>query len=236
MLTALLYHRIGTNNALSISQFEKHMLFIKKRYPIVYPGQDPGVSITFDDATVDFYKNVFPLLKKHKVKVLLAVPTSYILDKTTISMEKRLCFSEVELFTPLSKDKGYFCTVEELLEMQNSSLVKIASHSCSHQNLLDPTVDLNHEIEVSKLFLQEKLKTTVDTFVYPYGKFNGSIRNLVAQYYSYQLRIGSGINFHAKDLFYRIPCDDRVDIAKVFTHSKILTFSFHTIVNKIRNR
>lgn len=236
MLTTLLYHRIGTPNSLTSLQLEKHFIYIKKRYPIVFPGDSKGVCITFDDATVDFYINVYPLLKKHQIPVILAAPSFYILDKTAIPFEERLSFKKENLFTPFAKDRGYFCTFKELKEMQDSSLVKIASHSHSHPNLLLSDIDLHKEIVGSKDLLEEKLEAPIETFVYPYGKFNAQIRKLTEKHYTTQMRIGSGINFHTQEMLYRIPCDALKDISSIFSARKFFKHSLNYLFNKIRMR
>lgn len=224
--------------SLSTGEFENHLLYLKKHFSLILPGQRASKSlcITFDDATVDFYYHVFPLLKKHGIKVVLAVCPHYSLETTNLSSDKRLQFTEKKLFTPLSKEKGYFCTFEELKEMQDSTLVKIASHSFSHPNLLKPNINLDKEIAASKTVLEDALKSTIDIFVYPYGKFNTKIRQVARHHYFYQMRIGSGINFGNNHFIYRIPCDSIKSIQCLFSKSKYIIYSLNAALNKIRFR
>lgn len=178
MLLAPLYHQVDR-------RIENHFSFFSQ-YPSKWPGDplEKGVNfcLTFDDATSDFYEVVFPLLKVYQLKAVLAVPTAFI------------------------GKKGY-CSWEQLDEMNKSGLVKIASHSATHLNLTQKGVDLDFEILASKKQLEEQLKIAVDTFVYPFGKFNQVVQQRVKKHYSYIMRIGMAYNYGWKNLIYRISAD-----------------------------
>lgn len=70
------------------------------------------IVLSFDDGRADFYQNVFPLLKKYKIKATLNIITGFI-DKSVIPPYE-------------------VCQLNELREMFESGLVEMAMHSNSH--------------------------------------------------------------------------------------------------------
>src|SRR4051794_36147214 len=88
ILKVLAYKRLDLPKAL----LEKQLCSYKRT---LLPGEPlisfkHNFSLTFDDASFHFYHTLFPLLKKYKLRVLLALPTNYILEKSNLSPEERL--------------------------------------------------------------------------------------------------------------------------------------------------
>lgn len=103
-LLILAYHRIivkGDSREyiqegmyVDVNNFEKQLIFLKKRYNIIHIKEVPGLIrrknssmdidkrpycvLTFDDGWADFYYNAFPVIKKHEVVVTVFLPTNYI--------------------------------------------------------------------------------------------------------------------------------------------------------------
>ena len=75
----------------------------------LYKYEKP-VALTFDDCFVYFYNNAFPLLKKYNQKATIFVITDYINGEN-------------------------YLTEEQIKEMADSGLVKVESHSKTHQYL-----------------------------------------------------------------------------------------------------
>ena len=202
MLLAFMYHRIGTGkHANSEEMLRAHLAFLKERYTIVLPG-DPlqkgklSICLTFDDASFDFYRYVFPMLKELNIRALLGIPARYILDSTALCPEERLSVP----YTLAMQDgffdrKAPFCTWEELNEMVRSGHVEAASHSFMHCNLTFDFVDLNREVVASKHIIETNLSQPVSSFIYPFGRMNLGLHEYVAQYYPYAFRIGSSLNW-----------------------------------------
>jgi len=246
MLLALLYHRVSSGKyANSLEMMEEHLSYIAKTFPIALPG-DPlslgkiQVCLTFDDAYYDFYHYVFPLLKKLKLRALLAVPVKYILPTTSIAPEKRLRVPySLAMEGNTYQELAPFCTREELQEMAGSGSVQIASHSFSHQNLLAPGIDRIKEIIISKKILESWLGVTISTFVYPLGKFDSSLHAEVKLHYPFAMRIGSACNFswnNHNGLTYRILCDG---LQKKTDRLNCRSFPSHLwfyLLNSIRGR
>lgn len=222
MLLTLLYHKIGDGKYANRKKImQEHLLYIANNYQSYFPGQKlpfrkTGLCLTFDDGYFDFYHIIFPLLKSLNIKAVLAISPAFIQKTTNLDPSYRLSSKNPYLE---AKEKVPFCTWEELKIMSSSPFVKIASHSYSHANLTRIDCDLEKEIIDSKNIIEENLNTSIDTFVYPYGKFNKSVHKLVKNHYPYIMRIGSAINYswhNTNQLIYRIPCDQLPSIYKPF--------------------
>ena len=116
----LSYHRVNdvdeNSLTLSVEQFDAQMKYlVDDGYTVITPDElldawkDNGnlpkkpVVITFDDGSVDNYKNVFPILQKYKLKATIFVITD-----------------NVNLYPN-------YVTWDQAREMQNSGLVDIES-------------------------------------------------------------------------------------------------------------
>jgi biofilm PGA synthesis lipoprotein PgaB len=81
------------------------------------PLPDRAVLLTFDDGLESFYTKVFPLLKLFRYPAVVSLVTSWIEAGATISYDGR------------DRSGNDFLTWEQIVEMQNSGLVEVASHS-----------------------------------------------------------------------------------------------------------
>lgn len=209
MILTLMFHRINDKKL-----FEKGLTAIMNNHPIVLPGDIVNllrlnICFSFDDAYSDFFEFVFPLLKSFGIKALLAVPVKFV-------------------------GKEGYSSWKELEEMASSGLVHIASHSYSHANLLDLETNLKLEIEESKKILEKTLNISIDTFVYPYGKFNRKIHRLVKNHYKFVMRIGSAINFSWQNLsgvIYRVEGEGQMKKLK-----SPLSYIWPFLINSIQRR
>lgn len=236
MLINLMYHHVNSDacsNKLEI--FEEHIKYISQNFITTFPTQKKldgnYACLVFDDAYVDFYYLVFPILKKYKVKALLAVPTKYILDNCTLDKELRMSFKHDDEF--INYKHGTFCTFEEMREMIDSELVQIVSHSHSHTNLLEDKIDLEEESILSKTILEEKLNIKVETFVYPFGKFNKNVANKIHKIYKYSFRIGNAIHkdFNGiNGINYRVNADGLKTAEEIFKFPKMLKYKFKALL------
>lgn len=218
MLLSLLYHRVGSGKYSNpLPFFKEHFRWIQERYRAVLPGdalpEKNAICLTFDDAYYDFYHHVFPLLKKHNLKAVLAVPVGFIPEEVTLSSEKRL---EEIITLPAAPDapdavpSPAHCTWDELREMHRSGIVHIASHSVNHVPLTAENVDPEFELLSSKIRLEKELGVPITTFAYPFGKFDERVHALAKEHYAYIMRIGNAVNFsweNTNQLIYRINAD-----------------------------
>ena len=118
------------------------------------------VCIFFDDAWRSQLENAVPVLLERGFKASFAVPTAFIgLDQGT----------------PYAR-----MTLDDLRKLQELGM-DIASHSHTHPNLTALSrEELYYELLESKRIL-ESLGVEVKTFVYPYGAWNTTVAQAVAE-------------------------------------------------------
>jgi peptidoglycan/xylan/chitin deacetylase (PgdA/CDA1 family) len=232
-----MYHHVNSDRCSNdLDIFEKHLEYISRNFDTVFAGEkleSKSVCLTFDDAYADFYYLIFPLLKKYNLKAVLGVPTKYILDDTALTMDERLDFEHNDLF--LNYEKATFCTFKELKEMIDSGLVQVASHSHTHTNLLED-VNLDEELNLSKKILEERLDIIVDSFIFPFGKYDDKIATQTLKSYKYAFRIGNAIhkNFDGiKGINYRVDGDNLQTPDEIFTFKKMLGFKFKAFIKSL---
>lgn len=241
MLISIMYHHVNSDRCSNdLEIFEDHLKYIKQNFVSIFPGEKlekKSVCLTFDDAYADFYFLIFPLLKKYNLKALLAIPSKYILEDTDETPECRMNFEHNDLFE--NYQKATFCTYKELKEMKNSGLVVFASHSHSHINLLEENADLDLELRVSKEILENKLEIKIDSFVFPFGKYNQDILEEAQKYYKYNFRIGNAIHKDFKGIngaIYRVDGDGLRSLDEIFKFKRILKYGFKGLIKKLGNK
>ena len=244
-LLAPMYHRVhNTLFPVKPDVFQKYITNMASKYPIIVPGenleQKISVCLTFDDAYYDFYHFVFPLLKKLNIKAVLAVAPKFILNKTDVCAKDRLNVPYNDAVKDgIYQKKAPFCTWQELHEMQQSGHVIIASHSYNHSNMTDASIDFEKEVLLSKKEIEDKLKISVDIFVYPYGKMNKEVHKQILKHYTYVMRIGSALN---KNWQNRSNCIYRFDAEHYWPQGKMLQVSdyaklyYKYLCNSIRKK
>jgi peptidoglycan/xylan/chitin deacetylase (PgdA/CDA1 family) len=132
--------------------------------------------------------------------------------------------------------KATFCTYKELKHMQDSGLLVFGSHSHSHVNLLEDNVDLDLELRVSKEILEEKLNTKIESFVFPFGKYNQNILEKAKLYYKYNFRIGNAIHKDFSGIngaIYRVDGDGLKTADEIFKTTKLLKYKFKGVVKRM---
>lgn len=230
-----MYHHVNSDRCSNdLTIFEEHLYYISQHFKTLFPGetiQKPSVCLTFDDAYADFYYDIFPLLVKYNLKALLAVPTKYILEETSNSKETRLGFEHNDLFE--NYEKGTFCTFKELEKMLQSGLIQVGSHSHSHVNLLEEGVNLKEELMLSKEILEQRLNINVNSFVFPFGKYNNAIAQESLKHYTYVFRIGNAIHKDFKGIKgvnYRIDGDNLINAHELFSLKNRIKYQFKAFV------
>jgi peptidoglycan/xylan/chitin deacetylase (PgdA/CDA1 family) len=234
-----MYHHVGSDRCSNdLEIFQKHLEYISNNFTALFPTLEKlpkrPICLVFDDGYYDFYKFIYPLLKKYNLKALLAVTPKYILNDTDIDDATRLGFEHNDLFKEYKN--ATFCTYKELREMSESGLVQIVSHSYSHKNLLDKDVNLEEELCRSKELIEEKLGKEVQSFVYPFGKYNQSVLNATMKYYKYSFRIGNGVNKDFRGVngvIYRIDGDFLQSPDEIFSFKNMLRFRFKTFIKSL---
>jgi peptidoglycan/xylan/chitin deacetylase (PgdA/CDA1 family) len=173
----LTYHSIRDDNPgsrdrnalciVSRSNFERHLKYLKSMYKIVpvkeiaeciMKGKNPPgncVAITFDDGYRDNLTNAYPVLKRH------GCPATIFLCTGRMGKDGYLSWKDAE---------------------KMDELVEFGAHTLSHPKLTEIDArDARREIVDSKKLIEKKLKRRVSVFAYPYGDFNGKVKNVVKE-------------------------------------------------------
>ena len=151
------------------------------------------IIITFDDGYYSNYEYIYPILKKYNVKASIFIITDNIGKEV---------------------DGIKYLGWEECLEMQNSGLIEIFSHSKKHvfYNKL-PVRELRDDVIESYKLIEKNLgKQELHVFAYPYGAYTDeTVRTLKNNGIDFQVYDIGGNNFKDlnKDFIKRIniPCE-----------------------------
>lgn len=138
-----------------------------------------AVVLTFDDGHLDNYTNAYPILKKYGLKATMFV----IVD---------------------SLDKPGFMTKKQVVEMSDSGLITIGSHTLGERHL--PSIadedEIRREIYDSRDKLEMILGKPVNCFSYPIGGFTKEIRQMVIDAgYSVAVSTSPGFFYPNDDVF-----------------------------------
>lgn len=191
----VMYHKIDGNSAasrLSVSpeSFKAQMSFLKThKYNVVkledLAGMVRGnklppktIAITFDDGYENNYVNAYPVLKG------LGLPATIFIIPAMIGND------------------GYL-TWDQVMEMSESGIITIGSHSLSHSWLPSLAVqELDREIIDSKRSIESHIGKDADTFSYPLGGFNENVREKVIKAgYKIAVATNPGKKYPKHDLF-----------------------------------
>lgn len=124
-----------------------------------------GVALTFDDGYRDNLLLADPLLKKYSAKATLYL----VVDRhdRDWSQSKKEHHSDGELMNePKLLD-------EDVAAMLDSGRWELGAHSLTHANLVDlETEQRENEVRESRKLLEERFRTEVQSFAYPFGIFD----------------------------------------------------------------
>lgn len=172
----LLYHQVNdidkNDLTLTVEQFDAQMKYlVDEGYDIITPNElldawegkgtlppNPAV-ITFDDGHIEFYKNVFPILKKYNVKATVFLVTDY-----------------------LNLYPNYL-TWDQAREMQASGLVDFESHTLNHKVLtkIKSRDKLWSQLYGSKQAIEWYLKKPATFIAYPLGQYDQDVEDMAKE-------------------------------------------------------
>lgn len=179
-----------TENFLKPETLEEQLKYISENgYQTIYINEmddlykyEKPVALTFDDCFVYFYDNAFPLLKKYNQKATIFIITDYINGEN-------------------------YLTEEQLKEIADSGLVKIESHTKTHNYLDEMTYEeqVTEAVE-SKERLEAITGQEVTVYCYPSGRYNDETLDIIDDYYDFGLEMLGGIcNTDNLEDYYHIP-------------------------------
>jgi peptidoglycan/xylan/chitin deacetylase (PgdA/CDA1 family) len=134
-----------------------------------------SVILSFDDGYEDFYTEAFPRLKKYGFSATCAI-----------------IINQIDAPNYLSRDQ-----IKELVSFG----IEIVSHSMSHADMtsLDDS-QLENELKTSKDTLENEFGINVETFVYPYGRFDENVDKKLKDFgYSLGITTKSGTASYIKN-------------------------------------
>lgn len=242
-----MYHQIidpKIDAEININKFQQHLSYLQQNFNIISPGQaitvknKVSICLTFDDAYIDFYHYIFPILKKFNIPATLAIPVGLIEDTTSIDIKTRLAVNYPDGLNSNLSFNSPLCTWSEIRTMVASGLVYPASHSLTHKNLAEINFDQAYqEICVSKRIILTKLENITETLVYPFGAFNRSIQDMANSHYKYVMRIGGASNNSwNQKILYRIDADEFWKDNKKISLSNLILWKIKYWCNRIRGK
>lgn len=114
------------------------------------------IVLTFDDGYRDFYTDVYPILKKYRVKATAYIITGFLGYPNNMS-------------------------AAQVAEIAGDGLVEIGAHTVNHAWLKGlPPQKLSYEVNHSKKTLEELTGKPVVSFAYPYGAYDVPVIQAVA--------------------------------------------------------
>lgn len=160
--------RLGIGLSVSPEVFAAQMAFLAKEgyHPITLrqlaralrgEGSLPSrpIVLTFDDGYRDFYTTAWPILRRYDFQSTVFVISGVV-------------------------DRPAYLTRQQLIELDRSGLVEIASHTVSHPDLTTLAVDrLRHELVESRRQLSEWIGRPVTSFAYPAGRYHAGVLAMV---------------------------------------------------------
>ena len=173
-----------------------------------------SVAITFDDGYADNFENAFEILKKYGFKATIyLVP-----NQSTNHWEKANTNSVSNMLN-----------AEQIAQMQNSNLIEFGSHTLSHKNLSTlGELELQNELQNSKLEVEKLTGKICKAFAYPYGKFNDKILKATKEAkYENAVIVKRGV-FESRD--------DKFAIKRIGVLGTESFFDFYLKFTRIRNK
>lgn len=189
----------------SVNHFEWQLKqLIKKGFTFItfediakkrYDTNKRNLVLTFDDGCESLYFNAFPLLKKYGIKAVIYVVANSIGARNVVWEQNE------------NKDPISILTKEQILEMTSYG-IEIGSHLCNHVHLPKlSSNEIKHELQESKLLLENVLGQKIYSVAYPFGSYNNEVLEIAKEVgYQFGVTTKSGNNLTANDQeLFRIP-------------------------------
>ena len=180
----LMYHAVDDDLSLGIAELlvkpalmEEQLIYLTENGydPIFFEDlyqidqYDKPVILTFDDGYEDNYTILFPLLQKYHVKATIFMISEFV-------------------------GRNYYLTEEQILEMADSGLVSIQSHTATHPYLDSMNQEeQRHELESSKLTLARLTHREPFVLCYPTGRYDSDTLAVIGDSYHMGIKMNGGL-------------------------------------------
>jgi len=219
---------------------EALLALVARSFNCVLPGEPLdrrrlNVCLTFDDAYYDVFTLLPPLLERHDLRAVMAVPTGLIRESANTPAAERL---EVPLAEALAlPESGGLCTWPELESLAATGRFAFAAHGHTHVRLRRRSADIDREVVEPRRLLERCLSARVESFVYPIGHFDREVHALVRRHYRYAFRIGQASNAGwDAPVLYRVDAERMAPPERYFSPLNRLRFRRNALWNRLRGR
>ena len=192
----LTYHSISSSPpplAVSMSQFSEQMEWLSRNARVVPLGDvantlkhhDPPLTktvvLTFDDGYQDFYNEVAPQLRRWGFPATVFLPSAYCGRTNSWPGQPRWV------------DKKPLLRWQQIEELSREG-VQFGSHSVTHPDMTALSdADAEREMIESKREIESHTGLPAEFFCYPYGRWNGRVRDLVSRHFGGACSTAAGI-------------------------------------------
>ncbi len=130
------------------------------------------VAITFDDGFRSVYEHALPVLQRYGFPATVFLVTDYC-GKTNAWPGQ-----------PLTALRRPLLTWAQVREMSGAGIT-FGSHTRTHPDLRTlPPSGVEEELVLSKKIIEDAIGGPVDTFAYPYGAYNDTVRHLAEEHFA----------------------------------------------------
>ena len=212
---ALLYHSVGNSSwALDKKMFYDQIDWLCDHYQVLpmteiihsKPNKEIQIALTFDDGYATLYDQVAPKLSDKKISAVIYLNTGWI-----ASCQKERKQSRVELGHYPNES---FLTWEEVKKLYDAGW-EIGSHGVNHYNFAQINYDqMYQELTLSKMHIEEHLKTNCLHFAYPWGRYSKKVKQSA---YKIGYRYAAAAYHAPLDIHSDLFALPRVNIAKEYS-------------------
>ena len=222
-IPVLMYHNISKEKNyqdVHVEAFYNQMKLMKKMgynavnlNKINSKNYQKNFVITFDDAYQNIHNYVMPILKELDYTATCFFVSNYINQFNYWDINNKN-FKKIPLMTDA-----------QLNDWKDNDF-EIGSHSLDHSNLNNLNEnELIAQLSDSKKIFKDKFNIDVESFSYPYGKYNKNVIQLVKKYYRFAVTTKrSRFKFNKFDLLEipRIPIKPDTNIFKFYIKIKTI--------------
>ena len=203
-----MYHEVGPSPTrltprltIAPQRFERHMRWLRARgYTAVVPSEcrqwlregrplpRKPVMITLDDGYVGAAQFAFPILRRYGMRAAAYIMTGMLGGKVAWGPGHRLACG-------VEDSEYYHLMSAEQVRYWAGNGIEFGAHSRTHPDLTRLSdAELRDEVAGSRDDLENLLGTRPVSFAYPFGFYNGTVRECVKREFDLALTCDEGVN------------------------------------------